>query len=125
MFNSTSRLRFGGTAFIVLVILAACVAHYAVHPLAVSAADSAAYDVLLVAETAIDQARLDLKAGQLPDNAREPLNTLITAYNLTRDTWLTYRGAVTTDVPAQNYLDQLNKNVSALASAIRALKEVQ
>src|SRR5881394_1518300 len=38
---------------------AACAAHYAVHPGALNVADSAAYDTLLVAEAAIDQARVE------------------------------------------------------------------
>jgi hypothetical protein len=111
---------------VVLVLsFAACVTHYRSHPGALNIADSSAYDALLIAEAAIDQARLDSKAGQLPDAARNPLAALITAYNLTRDAWLTYRGAIATNVPAQSYLDQLNRNLADLMVAIRQLKEAQ
>jgi hypothetical protein len=117
-----------GIVLVVLVVLltaAACAAHYMLHPGALNVTDSTAYDALLVAETAIDLARLDLKSGQLPDRAKDPLNRLIAAYNLTRDAWLTYRGAVTMNVPPQSYLDQLNKNLSDLAAAIRAFQEAK
>lgn len=112
-------------AIAMLVTVSACAAHYAIHPGAINATDSAAYDALLVAETAIDQARLDLKAGQLPSSAKGPLNSLIQTYNVARESWLTYRGAVATSTPPQTYLDQLNKNLSDLANAIQALKEAQ
>src|SRR3989454_12801177 len=44
----------------------ACAARYTIHPGALNKTDSAAYDILLVAETAIDQARLAYKSRQLP-----------------------------------------------------------
>jgi hypothetical protein len=40
-----------------------CSAHYTLHPGALRATDSSAYDALLIAETMIDQARLALQAG--------------------------------------------------------------
>jgi hypothetical protein len=46
---------------LVLAVLstAACAAHYKPHPGALNIIDSAAYDTLLVAEVAIDQARTE------------------------------------------------------------------
>src|SRR5580765_4802034 len=118
---------YSAAALLILIVLvlsaAACVAHYKIHPGAVNLTDSTAYDALLAAQTAIDQARLDLKTGELPDKAKELLNLLIRTYNLARDSWLTYRGAIATNVPPQTYLDQLNKNLSDLVQAIYALKE--
>ena len=90
-----------------------CSAHYRIHPGALSATDSSAYDALLIAETMIDQARLDLQAGQLPpdvkDAAKAALDTLIRSYNVARASWLTYRGALGTE-PSQAYFDLLTKN---------------
>jgi hypothetical protein len=84
--------------FPLLFSASACAAHYSIHPGAINAADSAAYDTLLIAETTIDQARLDFQAGQLPDEAKTALDALIRSYNVARDSWLTYRGAVPSNV---------------------------
>src|SRR5580765_3128783 len=84
---------------------AACTAHYAVHPGALNVADSAAYDTLLVAEAAIDQARVENQTRTLPSGEKEALNTLIRSYNVARDSWLTYRGAIATNVPSDAYFE--------------------
>jgi hypothetical protein len=115
---------------LILLVLSAssCAAHYRIHPGALSTTDSAAYDALLVAQAAIDQARVDFKAGELPEKAKDPLNVLIQAYNVARDSWLTYRGAITTSgtsVSSQAYLAQLNKHLSDLADAIKRLQEAK
>ena len=105
--------------------LSACAAHYAIHPGALNTTDSAAYDTLLVAEGAIDQARIDLQQGQLPAAAKPPLDALILAYNTARQSWLTYRGAIATNVPSAEYFTELSTNLSNLAAAIRAFEEVK
>jgi hypothetical protein len=56
------------------------------------------------------------------------LNTLIKAYNVARESWLTYRGALAaqpqvTNISSDVYYNQLNKNLSDLTNAIRALEE--
>jgi hypothetical protein len=96
----------------------ACVAHYTVHPGALNQTDSASYDALLIAETVIDQAKA---ASPGPPDAT--LKALIDSYNVARQSWLTYRGAITTNVPQQVYLDNLNKNLVDLTNAIRELRE--
>ena len=105
---------------------AACAAvHYTVHPGALSQTDSAAYDVLLVAKAAIDQARTDYEAGKLPAGTRDGLNTLIRSYNVAREAWLTYRDAIARNVPSQEYFNQLTKNILDLDHAIRSLEEAK
>jgi len=104
----------------VLLAMPACAA-YTVHPNALNATDSAAYDTLLVAESIIDQARSD----QLSPGGREALATLIHSYNVARESWLTYRGAVSTNVPPDQYVQQLTKNLTDLTNAITAIKEVR
>jgi hypothetical protein len=121
------RIPGGTTLGLVLIVpllisLSACAATYPLHPGAVNLTDSSAYDALLIAETAIDQARLDYKAGQLPSNAKAALDALIRAYNVARDSWLTYRGAIAENVPAQAYLNQLTQNLSDLTTAIRSFR---
>jgi hypothetical protein len=101
----------------------ACAAHYTVHPGAVNQTDSLVYDTLLIAETAIDQARSDYQAGQLPASMKPELDALIQSYNVAREAWLTYRDAVAANSPSDAYFDQLNKNVADLTKAIRAFEE--
>src|SRR6516225_5776202 len=55
----------------------ACAAHYRIHPGAVNATDSAAYDALLIAEAEINKARMDYQAGQVTVDARDRLDNLI------------------------------------------------
>jgi hypothetical protein len=101
----------------------ACAAHYSIHPGALNPTDSAAYDALLIAESIIDQARLDYKSGQLPAGTKPALDALVESYNIARNSWRTYRGAISTNAPSDLYFIQLNQNLTDLASAIRALRE--
>ena len=84
--------------FPLLCSASASAAHYSVHPGALNQTDSAAYDALLIAETTIDQARLDFQAGQLQEEAKtaalEAFDVLVRSYNVARESWLTYRGAI-------------------------------
>src|SRR5690349_2134940 len=79
---------------LLLVSAPSCSARYKIHPGAVDSTDSAAYDALLIAEATIDQARLDLQAGQLPAGAKPALDALVRSYNVARASWLTYRSAI-------------------------------
>jgi hypothetical protein len=103
--------------------LPACAAHYNVHPGALNKADSAAYDTLLTAEAAINQARSEYSAGRLPTGSKEGLDKLIQSFNAARASWLTYRAAVQSNVSTDSSLTQLNKNITDLVIAIRNLKE--
>jgi hypothetical protein len=70
-----------------LLVTPACAMHYTlppVHPGALNPSDSAAYDTLLIAESTIDQARLDFKSGQLPAGAKPALDALVKSYNVAR-----------------------------------------
>ena len=107
----------------ILLSVSACRAHYAIHPGALNAADSAAYDTLLVASATIDEARMAYQLGRLPIGAKDQLNTLIHSYNLTRQSWLTYRGAMATNVAPDSYFDELTENLKDLTTAIRAFHE--
>jgi len=104
---------------------AACAAQYKIHPGALNATDSAAYDTLLIAEAAIDEARSENQTRPLPTDTQDALNTLIQAYTVARESWLIYRGALANNVPPNDYIRQLAQNLSDLTNAIRALKEVK
>jgi hypothetical protein len=109
-------------AVLVIVPLAlatqACAMRYTVHPGALNKTDSAVYDTLLVAQTTIDQARLDFESGQLPETAKPALAALVQSYNVARDSWLIYRGAISSNTPADVYLSRLNQNLTDLAISI-------
>ncbi len=106
-----------------LVLAAACTAHYKLHPGALNTTDSAAYDTLLIAEAAIDQARAENQTRPFSAEAKETLNRLIQSYNIAREAWLTYRGAVAANVSSDQYFQQLNNNLSDLTKAIEALNK--
>lgn len=108
--------------FLLIVVFGttAC-ARYTVHPGAVSTADSIGYDALLIARSTIDQARADYQAGKLPDSSKAAFNTLVQSYSVARESWLTYRGAVATNTPSDQYLQQLNQNLTDLTIAIKNL----
>lgn len=110
---------------VLLLLTCACAGRFTAHPGAVNKTDSAAYDALLIAETTIDQTRMYIEDGELPPDSKELFNALVQAYNLTRESWLTYRGAITANVPAQIYFDNLTKNLSNLATAIQAIRRTQ
>jgi hypothetical protein len=119
----------GVKALVILLLVpltlstAACAARYTVHPGAVNPADSAAYDTLLIAEAAIDQAREENQVHPLAPDVKEAFNTLVGSYNVAREAWLTYRGAIATNSPSDQYFQQLSKNLTDLINAIEALHE--
>jgi hypothetical protein len=106
-----------------LFLVSACATHYITHPGALNKTDSVAYDALLIAETTIDQARLELQAGKLPAEAKGALQELIRVYNVAREAWLTYRGALATNAESSVYFDRLTQNLSDLTNAIRKFEE--
>ena len=107
----------------VLLAAPACAARYTIHPGSLNKTDSAAYDVLLAAQAAIDEARAQYaKPQQSPKHA---LNMLIQSYNAARDSWLIYRGALERNSPADVYMDRLTRSLSDLTTALRAFKEAQ
>jgi hypothetical protein len=104
-----------------LMSIPACAAlHATIHPGALNQIDSTTYDSLLVAQAAIDDARPAYEAGRLPANTRAAFDTLVRSYNAARQSWLTYRGAIATQVPDTVYFSQLNQNLTDLATALRA-----
>ena len=112
-----SRSRLPGMKPFILLLLVplvlsttACGAQYRIHPGAVNASDSAAYDSLLIAEAAIKQAQAD------DPGDKDRINNLVRLYNVARESWLTYRSTITPD----NF-QQLTQNVTDLMNAVREL----
>src|SRR5881397_2197031 len=69
---------------VAVLFIGACAAHYKIHPGALNATDSAAYDTLLIAEAAIDQARAENQTHPLSAGAKDALNILVDSYNVSR-----------------------------------------
>ena len=108
------------------VSAAACVPRpYIPHPGALNQTDSVTYDTLMIAGTAIDNARADYQAGRLPDSTKPAFNALVRSYNVARESWLTYRSAIATNLPPTDYFNQLNKNLLDLSNALRGFEEAQ
>jgi len=106
-----------------LISASACAAAQPVHPAAPNLIDSTIDGTLLVAETTIEGARTVYEAGLLPESARSAFDTLVRAYNLAHQSWLTYRSAIATNLPEAEYFDQLNRNLLQLNTAIQAFVE--
>jgi hypothetical protein len=112
-------------SLLVLSVSGCAALHYNVHPGALNTTDSAAYDTLLIAQATIEAARAEDQNHPLPPNAKAAINTLVRSYTAARESWLTYRGAISTNVQSDSYFQQLNKNLSDLITAIQALKGVK
>lgn len=90
------------------------------HPGSVSTLDSKSFDVLLIAQAVIDQARSELAAGSLPDTLKPALNRLIDAYNVARTSWLTYRNAVKAGGAAN--VQTMQNAMNILSAALNAFQ---
>jgi len=97
-----------------------CSMPYTMHPGALNTTDSAAYDALLIAKTAIDQAKAKEQAGLLPDSDKPALAALIKSYNAARASWLIYPGALSSNTPSDQYSQQLSQNLAELITAIQS-----
>ena len=58
----------------------------------------------------------------LSAEAKDALNTLIDSYNVARTAWLTYRGAIATNTPSDQYFQLLTRNLTDLTDALEVLK---
>lgn len=108
-------------ALLLPVTLVSC-GHGAVqHPGAVNAFDSNAYDSLVTAQAAIEQAKTNL-----PPQFKTQLNQVIAGYNTAMNAYKTYHSASvqgTAPDPAalQAQIDQLVASVAALMAQIKGV----
>jgi len=61
------------------------------HPGAIDSLDSKTYDVLLVAQNVLDNAKVAYKQGKLPETAKAAINAGGVVYTDLRELWLEYR----------------------------------
>lgn len=74
-----------------LLLCGGCAKATVPHPGQVDAVDGKGYDTLIVSQAAINEAKVQLKAGKLPESAKPTLNAAIAAYNELHTVWLAYR----------------------------------
>ena len=97
------------------------------RPGSLDAFDSQTYDVLLVSQGVLDQAKIEYTQGVLPTGAKEVINRAGDAYNVARDTWLEYRAVKQAGAEGDKLLnvrakvDAAVKNLDALIANLRAL----
>lgn len=64
---------------------------YVVHPGSVDEFDSRTYDVLITARGAIQEAKLQFQAGELPEEAKNVINRAVQSYTIVRNARTAYR----------------------------------
>ncbi len=105
------------TFIVLLAVLLStgCAKKIPLHPGAISDFDSYAYDLLLVEQSAISEARAQFVAGTLPAAAHDSLNTAIDRYNDAEVIWKSYHASGEDST-------ELQKALNALVSAVGALQ---
>jgi hypothetical protein len=63
----------------------------AVHPNQINAFDGQTYDILVSAQAALDEAKLQYKAGKLPTSSKSLINAAGASYETARTSWQTWR----------------------------------
>lgn len=100
-----------------LGISSGCAKKIAVHTNAVSNLDSYAYDLLIVEQDSISQARRDFQAGNLPAEAKAPLNAAIAQYDTTLAAWNSYHAS-------QGDATKLQEALNALVATVGELQKI-
>jgi len=111
---SMPRLKINAAVLAILLFTSCAMPR--LHPGAVSKLDSQVYDTLLIAQAVIDQARIELTAGTLPEALKPALMRLIDSYNVARTSWLTYRNAVKAGQTAD--AAGMNRTIAILSAAL-------
>jgi hypothetical protein len=75
-----------------LLLLVGCSVK-APHPNAVDKLDGTTYDILTVAQSVLDNAKIDFAQGKLPSTSKPVINGMGLAYNELRDLWLDYHAS--------------------------------
>jgi len=108
---------------LLIVALLGCAKKVQVHPGAISNLDSYAYDILLVEQDAINTAKAQFQAGQLPPAAKEPINYAIQQYNVTQGAWQAYHAGGGDATKLQQALNALVGAVGELQKIIAPSKK--
>lgn len=99
--------------------LAGCAKKVPVHPGSISNLDSYSYDILLVEQDVLNNAKTAFQAGQIPASAKDSINAAIRQFDVALGAWQGYHSGLTKDTTAlQNAVDALVGAVSALEQAL-------
>jgi hypothetical protein len=74
---------------LLLLLLAGCAK--SIHPGQIDSLDGKTYDTLLVAQSVLDNAKIAISQGKLPQSAKPVINGMGAAYGELRELWLQYR----------------------------------
>jgi len=96
----------------VLFAVAACGPGYRVHAGAKDSLDSKAYDSLLVAQGALNEARDQIQAGKLPGALLPRFNDAVKAYNVARLAWQAYHAGTGNAKLLENDLNALTTYIA-------------
>lgn len=107
--------------FLLIAYLSGC-KHYTVHPGAASVADSKAYDSLLVAHAAIEQAKIEYRGGAVKIDDKY-INDAVAAYNIARASYLTFHDAALAGGNTAQLELNLAHDLANLTSVIAALEK--
>jgi hypothetical protein len=64
-----------------------------IHPNQIDSLDGKTYDTLLVAQSVLDNAKIQFQQGKLPATSKPVINGMGQAYMELRELWLQYRAA--------------------------------
>jgi hypothetical protein len=110
--------------FLLMPLLAMCIVACGVnvkarHPNAIDQLDSNTYDTLIVAQSVLDNAKVAVKQGKLPDSAKPVINAGGTAYSVVRELWLEYRANQNT--PLANQIIAATPELNKIIMQLRGL----
>lgn len=115
--------------FVQFLIILGCVscANRQIHPGAIDSFDSTTYDVLMISQSVLDEAKVQLKAGKLPESSRAVINRAGSAYDIARDAWLTYRASAPASRTTQaekvtTAITNLNSEIAKVKTAVGGVK---
>lgn len=117
MQTTIHRTQAKGFIVIAVLLLAACAQHAPVHPGAVNAFDSSAYDALVTIQAAIEQAKVNVPVAQKP-----LLNKIIADYNVAHQAYVVYHSAAVAGTADPTAQANLQAQIDALKSAVASLK---
>ena len=97
------------------LLLSGCIFKAKIHPGAINDFDSKTYDLLLVMNGMLTEAKNQYAAGKIPVSSKWVINNAGASYNIAREAWLAYRDAKTE-------IDR-DKAFAAVAAVLPRLRE--
>jgi hypothetical protein len=106
------------TSILFLILFSSCQVKVQ-HPGAIDSLDNDTYDTLLIAQSVLDNTKVAIKQGKLPDYAKSVSNNAGIVYNTLHELWLDYRSNPT-KTTAEKIIDATSR-INQLISELRGL----